>query len=158
MTLKQPDLELLLQPSLDGAAGRLRQTPYSTQAQVMAAFFGGPLAALVLWAINARRLDRLTRDLVWLALAALLWVAALLLLFGHCDAAWCAALDGRAGSPRLWMRGLALAVFAGGALLHRREQAACDLTGQRRPNGTVLVIVLILAGNALQSLAEWGLQ
>ena len=158
MTLMQTDLEALLQPSLGGAAGRPRKAPYSTQAQVMSAFFGGPLAALAVWAINSQRLGRLSRDAVWLLLAALLWVAALLYFFGHCEAAWCLDLSANIGSPRIWMRGLALAVFAGGAWLHRREQAACDLTGQTRPNGTVLAIVLILAGNGLQMLAEWGFQ
>lgn len=152
MTLKQADLEALLQPSLGGAAGRLHQAPYSTQAQVMSAFFGGPLAALALWAINSQRLGRLQRDAVWLLLAALLWGAALWLFFGP------AHLGAQIGAPRVWIRGLALAIFACGALLHRREQAACDLMGQTRPNGTVLAIVLILAGNGLQSLAEWGIQ
>lgn len=152
MTLKQADLDALLQPSLGGAAGRQHKAPYSTQAQVMSAFFGGPLAALALWAINSQRLGRLQRDAVWLVLAALLWGAALWLFFGPVN------LGSELGSPRVWVRGVALAIFAGGALLHRREQAACDLTGQTRPDGTGLAIVLIVASNGLQTLAEWALR
>lgn len=141
----------LLQPSLQGQpAGR---APYSQTVGFVAAFFGGPAAALLLGGLNAWRLGRWPRDLVFLLPAALLWMG---LVFGLMRTAPGAAVADAATrlvgprGPELLLRGLGLAYFAFTALwLHRREHRMADLMGLKRPKGWWVGLGLIVAGLAL---------
>lgn len=133
----------LLRPSLSGAD--VRRTPFSLQAQLAAAFFGGPVAALGFFAINIVRLRRGRTD----APAAALAVAGIVAL----EVALHFGMPGSGISlVEVARRALALAIFALAASRHRREQAACDLMGQQRPNGVLPAIGLIVVGNTILSL------
>ncbi len=140
----------LLQPSLQGQpAGR---APYSQTTGFICAFFGGPMAALLLAGLNAWRVGRWPRDLVFLLPAALLWVGLLWALM-HTPAGTAVArtvtdLAGQRG-PELLFRALGLAYFAFTALwLHQREHRMADLMGLSRPNGWYVGLPLVLLGNA----------
>lgn len=144
----------LLRPSLSGPAA-VAAAPYTSQACFFSAFFGGPFAAAMMLALNARRLGRLQRDAFWVLFVAAAY--ALWLYFVY------ATPTGRLVYDQLhaWLgaraisvadRLLALLAFGLGALLHRGEQRSADLFGLKRPNGWLGGIVLIVAGIA----ATWG--
>ncbi len=147
------DRNQLLQPSLSRhAPGR---APFSMQALFIASFFGGPAAAIGFGALNAARLARLRRDAPWIAGAALAWIG-----FEYAVAATDAGLAlvaradiwlGRHAEPVL-ARGLALLVFVGWLLRHRREQQAADLMGAPRPSGWLPGLGFIVAGIAATAL------
>lgn len=141
------DRNQLLQPSLSRQApGR---APYSTQALFIASFFGGPAAAIGFGTLNAARLSRLGRDAGWIAAAVLAYLG-----FEYAIAATAAgqALLARADfwlgrhAESVLARGLALLVFIGWLLRHRREQHAADLLGAPRPSGWLPGLGFIVAG------------
>ncbi|WP_395703214.1 hypothetical protein [Aquabacterium sp.] len=148
----------LLQPSLQGQpAGR---APYSQTAGFACAFFGGPVASLLLAGLNAWRVGRWPKDLGFLLPAALLWVGLLAALMhtaaGNAVARAVTELAGRRG-PELLMQALGLAYFAFTTLwLHRREHRIADLMGLKRPNGWWVGLALVVLGNgATFGLAAW---
>ncbi len=67
----------LLQPSLRGDVPANLRAPYSTQTGVLAAWFGGPLAAIGFAVLNAERLGRSRRDALWIAPLFAAWLAIL---------------------------------------------------------------------------------
>lgn len=140
----------LLRPSLTHVAPRL--APFSLRAQFLTAFLGGPVAAWAITAFNAHRLSRLPRNLPLLIVGGAAWVAYLFTWLTPTARAAAPWLEPLLASPGLSLRALALAIFGAAAWLQRREQAACDLMGTKRPNGTLLATLLILAGNALSLL------
>lgn len=141
----------LLQPSLQRAApGR---APYSQTCGFVCAFLGGPSSVLLLAGVNAFRLGRWPRDLAWLLPAFALWIGFEWSLVhtgaGQAALAWSRDMLGSRGGELL-RRALALAFFAATALwLHRREHRMADLMGLQRPNGWVMGLLLIVAGNVL---------
>lgn len=145
----------LLRPSLseDGAAA-VRRAPYSLQVGFLSAFFGGPLAAAAMVALNAWRLERLRRDAAWLlAVAVAAFGFYVVVQRSALFAEGLQALSQWAG-PRALVyveRLFALALFGIGALLYRREQRSADLFGLARPNGWIAGIALIAGG----MLAAW---
>jgi hypothetical protein len=139
----------LLQPSLDGAS-RLAAAPYSVQTGMWIAFFGGPMAAVAMIAINAWRVGRVRRDMVWVGLLAAAYVAWTFYIEATPSGAELrATLVGWLGSrgPAYCDRFLALLVFLLGMLLHRSEQRSTDLFGLKRPNGWLMGVLLIVAGS-----------
>lgn len=152
-----PDLSHndLLQPSLSGARPRL--APYSSQAGFLVSFFGGPLAACALGALNAQRIGQMPRDLPWLAAVALLYVG-LQWWVGQTALGQQALADliGALGSgaESLANKFLGLLVFGLVSLLQRSEQKAATLMGLDRPNGLWLGLVLIGVGRGLIALLE----
>ena len=140
----------LLRPSLSDT-GQVAAAPYTLQTSFFSAFFGGPFASAAMLLLNARRLGRLPRDLVW-ALAIAIGFAAWL-FFVHATPAghdlqlrmteW---VGGR--SLALAERLMALVAFGISAALHRREQRSADLFGLKRPNGWIAGIALIVFGFA----------
>lgn len=146
----------LLQPSLQGP--QLGRAPYSQTVGFFSAFFGGPLAVLIVTGVNARRLGRWPADLRWLLPAAVVWLGLeALLQLSPAGRALVDALSPLLGkrTPELLQRTLALAYFAATALwLHRREHRMADLLGLDRPSGWTLGVVAIVAGNLLGLLAH----
>lgn len=142
-----PPLSELLQPSLSRQAPV--RSPYSQQTHFLAAFFGGPVAAMGLNLVNSHRLGRLRRDAPWLlagALAALGLDPALQLTEG--GQALLLQLDEwlNRRSIELLSRALALALFALGLVMHRHEHRATELMGRPRPSGWAMGLGLIGAG------------
>lgn len=146
----------LLQPSLSDPAA-VGAAPYSQQTAMLTAFFGGPLALAVLFAIDARRLGRLGRDAPWIALVVAAYAGWMLF-------AWTTAAGlslqvalveelGRRG-PQIVERLIALLGAGLATLLHRKEHRSATLFGLKRPNGWVMGIALIVLGSA----ATWGLE
>ncbi|MCE2946152.1 MAG: hypothetical protein ACK515_14170 [bacterium] len=156
MASTNPDL---LQPSLTSA--RVERSPYSQQAHVLSAFFGGPLSALAMSGINAYRLRRIEKDAPWLIVAMVLYLSFEVWLAidpgGQDFVRWAGSW---AGSNALTYvtRALALAFFAIGTVMHRREHTATDLMGLKRPSGWILGFGLvaggILATTALRNLLQ----
>jgi len=146
----------LLQPSLQGP--RLGKAPYSQTVGFVCAFFGGPLAVLILAGVNAWRLGRWPADLRWLLPGALLWLGFEALLLLHpAGQGLVQAVEPWLGrrSAELLTRALALAFFAATALwLHRREHRMADLLGLDRPSGWTVGLVVLVIGNALSWLAQ----
>lgn len=142
---RRPDL---LRPTVSEPA-QLAAAPYTVQAGFVTAFFGGPLAAAAMLAVNAWRLRRLPRDAGWVALIAVAFVA--WLAFMHQTEAGRALQRqmtdavGR-NAMSIAARLIALVACLGGAWLHRREQRSADLFGLARPNGWGLGVALILLG------------
>lgn len=148
MSISRQDL---LQPSLSDPA-RLTSAPYSLQTGGLAAFFGGPFAASLMLAINAKRVGRLKQDALWATAMAALFVGWLFFVYrtpsGLTLQAQLVELLGR-NALGVLARLFALLVFLGGAYLHRREQRGADLLGLKRPNGLGLGIALIVLGEVL---------
>ena len=142
----------LLQPSLSGQGQAPQAAPYTQQAGFLTAFFGGPFALAIIFAINSKRLSRLGRDAAWIALAALGYAAWVWFCQrtpgGQEVQAWLVQELGRRG-PDIAERFIALAAYALMALCHRREQRSATLFGLDRPNGLWLGLALIVAGNVL---------
>ena len=141
----------LLTPSLRDPRSLLA-APYSQQTSAIAAFFGGPFAMASMLALDSKRMGRLSRDWVWSALIAVVFVA--WLVFIHKTAAGSdarAMLNLELGSRGLVIveRLIALLGFALGAWLHGKEQRSATLFGLRRPNGVLAGIVMIAVGNVL---------
>ena len=140
----------LLRPSLSDT-GQVAAAPYTQQTSFFSAFFGGPFASAAMLLLNARRLGRLQRDVVWALVIAIAFAAWLVFVYttpvGHAlqvkMAEW---VGGR--SMALAERLMALLAFAVSAALHRREQRSADLFGLKRPNGWVAGIALIVFGFA----------
>ena len=89
----------------------------------------------------------------WLLPAFALWIGFEWSLVhtgaGQAALAWSRDMLGSRGGELL-RRALALAFFAATALwLHRREHRMADLMGLQRPNGWVMGLLLIVAGNVL---------
>jgi len=128
----------LLSPSLE----RARAEPiYSVGAQVAAAFFGGGLAVVMIAALNSKRLQRLSRDLVWLALGVACVVAVI--------AATAEAIEGNAAEEvrrglRLASRAVGFALVGGYYFLHRRAYRTMSATGIDPPSPYLVVIAAVL--------------
>ncbi len=151
-------LEDLLRPSLSRPAD-MAAAPYGNQAAMLTAFFGGPIAATGLFAINTWRLGRMSRDAVWLALALALcvgWIA--FARSASVGLALKSELTDWLGSGALTIvqRLAALAVFLLALLRHRREQRSTDMLGLVRPRSWRVTIGLIVLGWACDAaLAVW---
>lgn len=146
----------LLQPSLQHDA-RPARAPFSQLSGFVAAFLGGPPAALLMAGLNTARLQRWSRDLFWLLPGLLAWPALEWWLMRG-DDAMLAALGGWFGTrtPEVLRRGLALALFGLTALLlHRREHRMADLMGLPRPKGFWPGLAVIVAGNLLSYGLIW---
>lgn len=141
----------LLQPSLQGQpAGR---APYSQSAVFACAFLGGPPAALMMAGLNAWRLGRLPRDLLWLLPALVVWIGIEAWLFRSDSGAmafkWLAGWFA-GGALNVVRTAIGLAYFAIAALLlHRREHRMADLMGLPRPNGWLVGLGVIVVGYLL---------
>ncbi|MEO8155836.1 MAG: hypothetical protein ABI605_22460 [Rhizobacter sp.] len=138
----------LLRPSLTDQA-QPPAAPYTLQTGFFTAFFGGPFAAALMLALNAKRIGRLNQDALWVALIACAFVVWLYFMYatpsGVAAQARLTDLLGERG-PMLAQRLLALLAFAASAWLHRREQRSADLFALKRPNGWVAGIVFIVLG------------
>lgn len=145
----------LLQPSLVDT--QPREAPYSLQTAFLTSFFGGPLAALAIFGVNARRIGRLRSDAVG---AAAVLVACVAFEWwwrrtsgGQAFDAWLIDQFGKS-SGRYVERLSGLAVFALGAAIHRREHKASDLMGAARPNGLGIGVALIAGGWIVSALLK----
>jgi hypothetical protein len=152
----------LLAPSI--AAGAARPA-YSASATFWTAFFGGPLAAVIMPGLNARFLGRWQRDWPLLALALLVAVTGIVLV--ALPALRPGLLPfmpdwmGDRSNARLAARAVALAIW--GALYWRMRPAyrASELHGDSRPawkDGVIIVTasmllhvgMVVLLGTAVQ--------
>jgi hypothetical protein len=142
----------LLRPSLEGSA--VAKAPYSTRTTFLTAFFGGPLAAIAITALNSVRLQRVMRDLAPLGAALVAYVGFMLVLtFTDWGTSFLAAITEIAG-PRgtaYFDRLIALALFGLGYMLHRREQRSSDLMDLTRPNGWIAGLACIALAIALMA-------
>lgn len=149
-SMTSPSRHDLLQPTLSGSA-RLAAAPYSHATGVWSAFFGGPLAAATMIALNAWRVGRLRRDAVWVVLLIGAYLAWTFFLYATPTGTELrATLTDWLGprGPAYCDRFIALMTFAGGMLLHRAEQRSADLFGLKRPNGWIVGVALIVGGIA----------
>jgi hypothetical protein len=122
---------MLLQPSLSGS-GLATRAPYSKQMLFIAAFFGGPLAALLGFGLNLQRLGLWRRDGLPFAVVSLIGLA-----LWPWAAAW----------STVGTRLLALSLLGLGVWRHRREHAGADLMLLSRPSGWGAGFALVLLGN-----------
>lgn len=133
----------LLRPSLD--ASRPLLPLYSATACWMTAFFGGPLAALIIFAENYRRAGLLRREAHWLLAGAGTALASLYYLVIAAQARGA----GAGGDVRLQVRLAALAIAA---LLYWRLRPALraqELFDIKPPNPWPIALLAIAAGIAL---------
>lgn len=148
MTMSRDEL---LRPSLgDADAAR---APYSVRTTFLTAFFGGPLAALAIIALNSVRLRRWLPDLPVLGVVLVGFIA-LVLALDRTDwgGSFRAYLYGMAGQRALtyFFRLIALGFFGMGYALHRKEQRSADLVGMARPNGWIAGIACGIGGLVVQ--------
>lgn len=124
------------------------------------AFFGGPLAAAAMIGINAWRVGRVRRDVVWvvlIAIAYLAWTFFLEQMPGGADVRQTLVSWLGSRGPVYFERFLSLMVFLGGMLLHRAEQRSADLFALKRPNGWIMGVALIAFGFAASALLVVGM-
>jgi hypothetical protein len=143
--------EDLLQPSLTDDAPPAA-APYSVQTTFLTGFFGGPFAAIAIFAVNSFRLRRVPRDVpAWLVMLACIlmgWWAVGNTALGAAGVEWLREQFGPSGA-RFGYRIVALLIVGAGYFLHRTEQRAATLAGLTRPNGLVAGLLCIGAGIAL---------
>lgn len=144
--------EDLLRPTLGADAGPAA-APYSVQATFFTGFFGGPVAAIALLAINSSRLRRLGRDW-WVFAACLIATIVFAWMLHGSTPAFAPARDWLTSTigekPHRHAYRLVALIFVGiGYLLHRREQRNTDLLGITRPNGWVAGGLCTLGGVVL---------
>lgn len=142
----------LLRPSL--AQDKLAQAPYSTQAGFVTAFLGGPVAALMMAALNAHRLQRLPRDLSWIV-AALMGVVGFEygLTTSEGRNAMTLLQDWIGMKPQHTLTTmLGLLAFGLGSLAHGKQQRAATLIGLDRPKGLWVGLGIIVTGSLVHGL------
>jgi hypothetical protein len=140
----------LLRPSL--ASEAMAKAPYSVRTTFLTAFLGGPLAAIAIIAVNSVRLQRWPRDALPLGLVLAALVAFVLALHWTAWGANLLTYLNTVAETRALVylyRGIGLALFGFGYLLHRKEQRGADLMGLVRPNGWIAGLACIIAGLAL---------
>ena len=141
------DRDALLRPSL-GQGARAGAAPYSQQVSALAAFFGGPVAALGMAGLNSRRLGRLGRDLPWLLLLLAGYLGLEWWMASSHGAPWLArlaeAVGGKVRPPLL--TALGLLVFGLASVLHGPSQRLANVMGLDRPKGTAAGLGMIVAG------------
>jgi hypothetical protein len=144
----------LLLPSL--GRGQQGSAPYSTQAGFLVSFIGGPVAGLGMALINARRLNRLPRDMAWLLLALCAYVALEWWLTSPGGVQWLQQVTHWLGRPprSLILTVLGLLSFGLSSLLHGQSQRQATVMGLDRPSGTRLGLGLVVLG----SLVSFGVE
>jgi hypothetical protein len=145
--------EDLLRPTL-GGAGATRNSIYSTTTGYLAAFFGGPIAAVVVALVNSQRLGRLSRDWPLAALAIGAQAAFIQWQLGHGPSSGDAP---DASLQQLLQRLLGLAFFGLAYLLHRRYFRNMTVAGIKPPSGWVLGIGAIVGGLAVNLAMRTGM-
>ena len=149
----------LLQPSLRGDVSASLRAPYSTQTGVLAAWFGGPLAAIGFAVLNAHRLGRLRRDALWIAALTVAWVALMYWQMStdptNAIKQW--LLVNASDLPtRYGYRVLALVYCGIATFMHNQQRRATTMFGGERPNGVVAGLILVAAGFAFEyTRLEW---
>jgi hypothetical protein len=136
----------LLRPSLGGASGDVSATAiYSATTGYIASFFGGPVAGAVIALLNARRLNRLSKD--WpVALVALALLAATVWWEQRMGGdEWLKAHFGR-NSGSVAFRLLGIAFFCGMYGLHYRSYRGMERLGIKAPSGWVAGFAAIVIG------------
>jgi hypothetical protein len=126
--------ESLFEPSLQQV--RTERPLYSTTTLFMSAFFGGALAGVIVFAVNAWRGSRLARDGAWIGLAAAFALSLPFLVLAVLP-------EVGSGTGRILMRGLALLLAGALYLRHRHLFRAQDLFAASRPNGWPLGLAAI---------------
>ena len=139
----------LLQPSLQGVGAA--RAPYSVKTLFITAFFGGPIAAIAIMAVNAVRLRRLIRDLAPILLALAAYVGFMTAVVAtDWGAEFQRTVNSFAEGGFVFLhRALALAFFGLAYLLHRKEQRGADIAGLDRPNGLIAGGLCIAGGIGL---------
>lgn len=135
----------LLQPSIGAAAPA--HPIYSQTALFVPAFFGGPVAAAVVFGINAARLRRLPQDAGWIAAGVLL----VLLV------PWLALRWDAQPYLRYLVRGAGVLAALAYAWRHRPHYRAQELFGVNSPSGWGVGFAALLAGMAASVAAAFVL-
>lgn len=149
MTMIRDDL---LEPEL---TERPQRELFSTRSMFLVSFLGGPFCALAFCSLNVFRLNRLTRDAVWLLCAAVVACAPFVFMVWDPGVlAFFSAGDSRLRGLRYVSRIAALLVFG---LLYWRQRAflnACANGFGRTANPwKPALVVLVVAGLAQGGLA-----
>lgn len=124
----------LFEPSLQQV--RTERPLYSTTTLFMSAFFGGALAGVIVFAVNAWRGSRLARDGLWIGLASTIALSLPFLMLA-------ALPEVGSGASRVLLRVLSLLLAAALYLRHRGLYRAQDLFAASRPNGWPLGLAAI---------------
>ena len=134
-----PDNDLL-KPSL--AQDKLQQPIYSVGALIAAAFFGGAFAVPIVAFENARRQQRLGKDMLWLVVAI---IASLGILYAAIvSQVQAAEFDTR--FVRIVNRATGFALVGAFYVLHRTAYRTQRFTGVDNPSPYAIVIIAVLAG------------
>jgi hypothetical protein len=130
-------MQNLLNPTLSPETSH--QRIYSQRALFFVAFFGGPLALLLLNALNSNKLNRLRRDLLPYLIALSLYVALLSVIIWSAPEGvsvwkWIAAQRRENFFFKYAPRIFALILWGGFAFLHRPFHKAAQLLGDDPPS------------------------
>jgi hypothetical protein len=141
--------ETLLIPSLSHDEGDV-QAIYSPTALMLTAFFGGPFAVILMTALNSQKLKRVRTDVSYLLFGAALSTAFIKLMYGSAIAATVFPAAGE-NAPRLLVRAVSLALFAGAYGLHRRAYRNMRFAGLAAPRALPVALGCIVLGSLLLS-------
>lgn len=140
--------ESLFEPSLQQV--RAERPLYSTTTLFMSAFFGGALAAVIVFAVNAWRASRLPRDGAIIVLAGLISLALPLALLSGLP-------DLGSSSSRILLRLGGLLLAGALYLRHRALYRGQELFAASRPNGWPLGLAAIAVAVVVALLtAKWA--
>jgi hypothetical protein len=148
------NLEHLLQPTLSSEEQRV--PIFSVRACFFTAFFGGPLAVILLLALNSNRLKRLKNDLFFYlvgTLASLVYLFIILDIPEGADVSeWLVSQRHENMFYRYGSRGIGLFFWAAYYYLHKQYYKTMSLFDMEPPNPWIPAIICILAGGLLQFL------
>ncbi|OWQ85089.1 hypothetical protein CDN99_23035 [Roseateles aquatilis] len=156
--MSEPSIEHLLRPSLSVQEAPA-QAPFSSQAQFLTAFFGGPLAMLFCLTGSIHRMRRWRQDGVFFALLAVASLGLAVLPWLSVGAPLrdaCMALLGKSG-PSTWVTLIALLGALASIHRHRRERRAAEMMGLKSENAFLSCLAMVIvAGFVSYMLSRFG--
>ena len=148
------NIENLLQPTL---TSKEQKVPiFSVRACFFTAFLGGPMAVVLLSALNSNRLKRIKKDLIFYLMGISIYLVYMIVILnvpeGTDVSEWVAAQRRENIFYRYGSRGLGLLFWAAYYYLHKQYYKTMSLFDIEPPNPWVSAIICILAGGLLQVL------
>ncbi|MEJ1963972.1 MAG: hypothetical protein WDO56_21490 [Gammaproteobacteria bacterium] len=138
------DSDDLLSPSLGGSKAPATAI-YTATTGYVAAFLGGPVAGAIIALLNARRLQRLSKDWPLALLAVALLYTFLWWELRSGGDEWLVSHLGRTGPSALYTV-VGLLFFCGTYLLHYTSYRSMQILGLKAPSGWVPGVVAVIIG------------
>ena len=148
------NLEHLLQPTLSNEEQRV--PIFSVRTCFLTAFFGGPIAIILLSGLNSDKLKRLKNDLKYYFLGAVVYLLYLFIILDIPEGAnaseWMTIQRRENMFYRYGSRGMGLIYWAACYYIHKQFYKTMDIFDMIPPNPWKTAIICILSGGLAQFL------